>query len=116
MAIKVLGTNKVISALSKGIEKYVKRTEKATMKAGLKAEYFAKKNTPVDTGNLRSSINTQLVEKKKDRVEAVVGTNIEYAPFVEFGTRKMKPRSMFRKVVDENGKEVWKTFNQALSK
>lgn len=114
MAIKVLGTNKAISALTKGIEKYVKRTEKATMKAGLKAEYFAKKNTPVDTGNLRSSINTQLVEKKKDRVEAVVGTNVEYAPFVEFGTRKMKPHSMFRKVVDENGKEVWKTFNQAL--
>ena len=114
MAIQVTGLNRVITALAKGVEKYVKRTESATMKAGLKAEYFAKKNTPVDTGNLRSSINTQLVAKKTDRTEAVVGTNVEYAPFVEFGTREMKPRSMFHKVIDENGQEVWKTFNQAL--
>jgi len=47
MAIKVFGTNRVIAALSKGIEKYVKRTENATMKAGLKAEYFAKKILPL---------------------------------------------------------------------
>lgn len=114
MAIQVTGINRVITALSKGVEKYVKRNESATMKAGLKAEYFVKKNTPVDTGNLRSSINTQLFAKKSDRTEAVVGTNVEYAPFVEFGTRKMKPRAMFRKTIDENGKDIWQTFNQTL--
>lgn len=114
MSIQVTGINRVLTALTSGVEKYVKRTEQATMKAGLKAEYFAKKNTPVDTGNLRSSINTQLYAKKSDRVEAVVGTNVEYAPFVEFGTRRMKPRSMFRKTIDENGKDIWQTFNQAL--
>lgn len=114
MSIKVLGTNRVISALSAGIQKYVKRNEQATMKAGLKAEYFAKKNTPVRTGNLRSSINTQIHETKKDHVDAVVGTNVEYAPLVEFGTRNMKPRSMFRKVIDQNGKEIWRTFKSAL--
>lgn len=114
MAIQVTGLSRVINALAKGIDKYVKRAENATMKAGFKAEYFVKKKTPVDTGNLRSSINTQLSAKKKDRVEAIVGTNVEYAPFIEFGTRKMKPRAMFRKTIDENSKDVWQTFNQAL--
>ena len=114
MAIQVFGTNRVIAALAKGVEKYVKRNETATMRAGLKAEYFVKKKTPVDTGNLRSSINTRLVENKNDRSEAVVGTNVEYAPFIEFGTRKVKPRAMFRKTVDEHGKDVWKTFNDSL--
>lgn len=50
---------------------------------GLKAERYAKQECPVDTGNLRNSI-THVVE---DTEEAVyIGTNVQYAPYVELGT------------------------------
>ena len=116
MAILVTGKNKTVSGLKKGIKDYVERASKATMKAGLKAEYFVKKKTPVRTGNLRSSIHTQLSTKKIDQAEAFVGTNVNYAPHVEYGTRKMKAKAMFRKTIDENGKEIWNTFKKSLKK
>jgi HK97 gp10 family phage protein len=43
----------------------------------------AKLLAPVDDGNLRSSIN-HVVDNKGARV--VIGTNVEYAPYQEFGT------------------------------
>lgn len=45
----------------------------------------AKMLAPVDTGNLRRSIHTEL---KDGGMIAEVGTNISYAPFVEFGTSR----------------------------
>ena len=49
--------------------------------ACLVVENAAKKKVPVDTGNLRSSITYDV-----DGDEGVIGTNVEYAPYVEFGT------------------------------
>lgn len=45
----------------------------------------AKLLAPVDTGHLRNSIKTK-GQIKQDQVEAQVYTNLEYAPYVEFGT------------------------------
>lgn len=50
-------------------------------KLGFIAEAEVKKNTPVDKGRLRSSINTQVVSDNK----AIVGTNVDYAEAVENG-------------------------------
>jgi len=50
----------------------------------------AKINVPVDTGRLRASI-TPTVEMNGDTVEGIVGTNITYAPYVEFGTAPHRP-------------------------
>lgn len=50
-------------------------------KACLLVENDAKKNCPVDTGQLRQSI-THEVEGNT----GVIGTNVEYAPYVEYGT------------------------------
>lgn len=48
---------------------------------GGKAETYAKKLCPVDTGNLRNSITHQ---RQGDDTE-LIGTSVEYAPYVEFG-------------------------------
>jgi HK97 gp10 family phage protein len=48
-------------------------------------ESTAKIRCPVDTGALRASIQSEMTGD----TSGVVGTNIEYAPFVEFGTSKM---------------------------
>ena len=50
---------------------------------GGKAESYAKKLCPVDTGRLRNSIT----HARFDPNTEVVGTNVEYAPYVELGHR-----------------------------
>ena len=56
--------------------------DQAVEKTALEVERSAKQNAPVDTGTLRSSIQTA----PAGVAEYLVGTNIEYAPDVEFGT------------------------------
>jgi HK97 gp10 family phage protein len=54
----------------------------------------------VDTGRLRSSIT--FVPGADARGPYVdVGTNVEYAPYLEFGTRKMASRPFFRTAVEK---------------
>lgn len=45
----------------------------------------AKALAPVDTGNLAGSIHMEVKEKNKN-MEGRVFTNVQYAPYVEFGT------------------------------
>ena len=54
-------------------------------KCGLVAEGYSKKLCPVDTGNLRNSI-THTVDEQEPA--AIIGTNNEYAAYVELGTGK----------------------------
>lgn len=53
---------------------------------GGKAESYTKALTPVKTGALRNSF-THRVDTEKFQV--VVGSNIQYAPYVELGTGKL---------------------------
>lgn len=61
----------------------------ALEEVGLVAEGYAKRACPVDTGRLRNSI-THIVDEGTRHV--VIGTNVEYAPYVELGTRHQKPQ------------------------
>ena len=54
-------------------------------------ERDAKIACPVDTGNLRSSIQTE-VDETGNNVIATVGTATEYAAYVEYGTKRMAAR------------------------
>ena len=56
---------------------------RALEKIGLVAEGYAKKLCPVDTGNLRNSI-THVVDEQEPA--AIIGTDNEYAAYVELGT------------------------------
>lgn len=58
-----------------------KARNKALEIIGGKAESYAKKLCPVDTGRLRNSITHQQMD---DHTE-MIGTNVEYAPYVELG-------------------------------
>ena len=55
--------------------------EKALEMIGIKAERYAKLDCPVDTGLLRNSIS-----HAQEKSTAYIGTNVEYAPYVELGT------------------------------
>ena len=60
-----------------------KAVEKALNVIGLVAERYAKELCPTDTSRLKNSISHQV-----DDETVYVGTNVEYAPYVEFGTGK----------------------------
>lgn len=62
---------------------FVKALLRGLEKCGLVAEGYAKKLQIPDTGNLRNSI-THVVDE--DEPAVYIGTNVEYAPYVELGT------------------------------
>lgn len=55
-------------------------------KAAMLVQGSAKNKTPVDSGALRQSIRTDKAKIQGGNVIATVSTNLEYAPYVEFGT------------------------------
>lgn len=70
-----------------------KALARALEEIGLAAEGYAKRMCPVDTGRLRNSI-THVTRYGAKAV--FIGTNVEYARYVEKGTRKQKPQPYLR--------------------
>lgn len=61
--------------------------ERALTRIGFQAEGYAKDLCPVDTGRLRNSITNEVAKSEK---AVYIGTNVEYAPFVELGTQRQR--------------------------
>lgn len=59
---------------------------------GLRVQSTAKRLCPVDTGRLRSSIQTTPPFDDEGTITVSIGTNVEYAKFVHDGTRYMAGR------------------------
>ena len=82
-------------------ERLTGELDKTLEEMALKVEREAKRIVPVRTGRLRASIH----HGKMEDLVYFVGSPVIYAPFVEYGTRKMaaKPylRPAVRKVVLE---------------
>lgn len=55
-------------------------------KAAMLVQGSAKNKAPVDSGTLRQSIRADKAKIQGENVTATVSTNLEYAPYVEFGT------------------------------
>lgn len=77
---------------------------RALEKCGLTAEGYAKDLTPVDTGNLRNSI-THRVDEGEPAV--YIGTNVEYAPYVELGTGQYYPGGRRDSWVYQDDRGTW---------
>lgn len=73
--------------------------------AALLVERKAKELCPVKTGTLRRSI-TRVIERRR----AIVGSNVEYAPFVEMGTSKMTARPYLRPALEACRNEIKRIF------
>lgn len=67
---------------------------------GLSGERFAKAKCPVDTGRLRNSI-THALDTGEDSV--YIGTNVEYAPYVELGTHGREGVGFLRHAAEDHG-------------
>lgn len=60
--------------------------EASALKSGTLIQAEAKRLCPVKSGTLRRSIHTKIVRQGAWRIVATVGTDVEYAFFVEHGT------------------------------
>jgi HK97 gp10 family phage protein len=72
-------------------------TERGLEKIGLVAEGYAKKLAPVDTGRLRNSISHEV-----DGQDVYIGSNVEYAPYVELGTARQKAQPFLKPAATEH--------------
>ncbi len=84
--------------------------ETALVAIGLAAESHAKELCPVDTGRLRNSIT-----HTNDDDSAYIGTNVEYAAYVELGTFRMKARP-YLKPAAENYVDEYRALAKAALK
>lgn len=85
--------------------------EQALIAIGLTAESYAKKDCPVDTGRLRNSITNAV---RTDEKAVYIGSNVEYAAFVELGTSRMKARPYLKPAATEHNAEYKSLAEQAL--
>jgi HK97 gp10 family phage protein len=85
---------------------------KAVLELVLLVEEVAKRHCPVDTGNLRSSI-TPVIESW---AAGYVGTNVEYAPYVEYGTRRTPAQPFLEPAFLEGKKQAKRIFEDALKR
>lgn len=67
---------------------------------GMTAETYAKKDTPVSTGRLRNSISHAVSGDS-----AYIGSNVEYAPYIELGARGRKAHHMLGNAASNHGDE-----------
>ena len=88
----------------------LKRAKRRGLEAiGLTAEGYAKRETPVDTGRLRNSIS-----HATDDEAAYIGTNVEYAPYVELGARGRQGVHMLQRAATEHTDEYKQIMEDAL--
>ena len=75
----------------------------------LEMESEIKDRTPTVTGDLKNSF----VARETGFLKHEVATNLEYAPFVEYGTSRFAPRSMMRKGAAAVEKQGLKLFRRS---
>ncbi len=90
---------------------------------GGKAETYAKELAPVGTpestgipgykgGTLRNSITHEQLDEKTE----IIASAVKYAPYVEFGTYKMKARPFMRPAAENHRQEYSQVIERELAK
>lgn len=95
--------------LEKAPENIQRGAQTEITRAAYAIEAGAKRRTPVKTGRLRSSIRTDV-----KKLAADIGTNTEYAPFVEFGTVKQRAQPFLFPAYEQERKKFIKNLKQLL--
>lgn len=95
---------KVTSHKDEVLAEFKKAKTTALEAVGLQGETNAKMEITavgaIDTGRLRNSLS-----HATDEDSAYIGTNVEYAPYVEMGTYKMKARPYLEPAVTNHADE-----------
>lgn len=101
--IELKGVEKAINKIKSWETEKINEVKRIVAETGRAIEAEATLRAPVDQGNLKASIHTDIENKG---LTALVGTPVDYAPHVEFGTRPHKIRTKKAKVLS-NGKSFF---------
>ncbi|MBU2038345.1 MAG: HK97 gp10 family phage protein [Gammaproteobacteria bacterium] len=124
MTITVKLDTRELERIAKGLNT---KTDKIVEALAFEVEADAKQRAPVRTGNLRNSIHTRTkhnstlravtfmvdIPSPSGKIIAVVGSGVNYASYVEFGTYKMASRPYLGPAVESkaaklNSGETWR--------
>ena len=111
--MKIEGLNELIRSLDKSSENYEKEAKKALKEIGMRLKHKVSSKSPKDTGVLKKSWKYRTINSN----EGIVSTNVEYAPYVEYGHRTRGGKSfvegvyMLEKTVKEIEEELDKDFS-----
>lgn len=83
--IGIQGEKELLAEIDKATEEVKNKVMKVLEDSAHVIEGEAKKKAPINLGALRNSIHVEKVFEGNKR-EFRVGTNLEYAPYMEFGT------------------------------
>jgi hypothetical protein len=90
MSVTITGLDKAMRNLSPAQIRAPKR--RFLTRIALIGERNVKRHAPVKTGHFRRSVTHKVEENR-----AIVGTNVNYGPYLEYGTRFMRPRAPFHR-------------------
>ena len=110
MGITIKGGDKFKSTLQKIAEEHPQVMDAALDDTADAMSLEAQRIVPVDTGRLRASINV-----KREYLSKVIGTNVEYAAYVEYGSPEGTgpnggPLPYLRPAFENNKKRVSEFF------
>lgn len=91
------------------LEALARAKKNALTAIGITAEGHAKKETPVDTGRLRNSIS-----HAETGDSTYIGSNVEYAPYIELGSGGRKAHHMLQRAATEHTDEYKRLAKEAL--
>lgn len=91
------------------LEEFHEQIDAALETIGLVAEGYAKRLCPVDTGRLRNSISHAV-----DNNAAYIGTNVDYAVYVEMGTVKTRAQPYLKPAVTGHVNEYQEILENAM--
>ena len=80
---------KLSADLGKASYEVTRKAQLVVAKTAHDIEADAKSFAPVDTGTLRNSISTTI---SNGGLSAEIGPTVHYAPYLEYGTRRMPPQ------------------------
>ena len=105
---------KILAKFQRIINEAPRACEDIVSNLGAVALTEARNKVPVDTGALKGSLTLE-VERNGDQSSATVGSNLEYAPSVEYGTSRQSPQP-YLKPAKEVAKSKMKQITQEVLK
>lgn len=83
--------------------------------AALNMEAEARRRVPVDTGNLRGSIDND-IRTGRNTITAMVGSDVPYSIHVEKGTKHMEAQPYVRPAIDSEIRDLMRRVRETVNK
>ena len=105
-----------MSRFQEEIEKMKQRRERTIQQIAVFVEAEAKLRAPVKTGHLRRSISHE-TQSDENTSKAYIGTNVEYAPYVEFGvaSKNIPAQPYLRPAIEENRDKIRDMIREGMN-